>query len=75
MKAQSELYKENSLVALSQEVLETVYNGPRNRSGNSELMNLKESNVILNTLWVISRKPTTSPGQGLQIKKNMTLNK
>ena len=75
MKAQSELYKENSLVALSQEVLETVYNGPRNRSGNSELMNLKKSNVILNTLWVISRKPTTSPGQGLQIKKNMTLNK
>ena len=75
MKAQSELYKENSLVALSQEVLETVYNGPRNRSGNSELMNLKESNVILKTLWVISRKPTTSPGQGLQIKKNMTLNK
>ena len=75
MKAQPELYKENSLVALSQEVLETVYNGPRNRSGNSELMNLKESNVILNTLWVISRKPTTSPGQGLQIKKNMTLNK
>ena len=75
MKAQSELYKENSLVALSQEVLETVYNGPRNRSGNSELMNLKESNVILNTLWVISRKPTTSPGQGLQMKKNMTLNK
>ena len=75
MKAQSELYKENSLVALSQEVLETVYIGPRNRSGNSELMNLKESNVILNTLWVISRKPTTSPGQGLQIKKNMTLNK
>ena len=75
MKAQPELYKENSLVALSQEVLETVYNGPRNRSGNSELMNLKESNVILNTLWVISRKPTTSPGQGLQIKKNMTLDK
>lgn len=50
VKAQSELYKENSLVALSQEVLETVYNGPRNRSGNSELMNLKELNVILNTL-------------------------